>query len=64
MLLLINRRYPVLGAVLSVISNVAFIAFGVAVHSALIVVTSALFLALPIARTAHNRRRSTPQARP
>ena len=51
MLLLINRRYPVLGAVLSVISNVAFIAFGVAEHSALIVVTSALFLALPIART-------------
>jgi hypothetical protein len=64
MLLLINRRYPRLGAVLSVLSSVAFIALGVAEHSMFLIVTSAVFLALPIVKTARKRQDGTPQARP
>jgi hypothetical protein len=63
MLLLINHRYPTLGAVLSVLSSVAFIALGVAEHSAFLIVSSALFLAVPIVKTAC-KRRAAPQARP
>jgi hypothetical protein len=63
MLFLINRRYPRLGAVLSVLSSVAFIALGVAEHSMFLLATSALFLALPIVRTAA-KRHATPQGRP
>jgi hypothetical protein len=62
MLFLINRRYPRLGAILSVLSSVAFVALGVAEHSMFLIVTSALFLALPIVRTAA-KRRAAPQVR-
>ncbi len=61
MLFLINRRYPVLGAVLSAISNVVFLAIGFAEHSTLMIVMSAPFLALSVVQFAHRRRRSTPQ---
>jgi hypothetical protein len=64
MLLLINHRYPTLGAVLSVLSSVAFIALGVAEHSIFLIVSSALFLAFPIVKTAYKRRQASPQARP
>jgi|GEM_PF-5332923 len=55
MLLLINHRYPRLGAVLSVLSSVAFIAYGVAHHSVFMVVCSAAFLALPLVKTVAKR---------
>jgi hypothetical protein len=64
MLLLINHRYPRLGAVLSVVSSLAFVAFGVAEHSMLMIVSSALWLALPIVKTAYKRQHGAPQARP
>jgi uncharacterized membrane protein len=64
MLFLINHRYPVLGAVLSAISNVVFLALGLAEHSTLLIVMSAPFLALSIVQFAHRRRHTTPQARP
>ena len=63
MLFLIKNRYPVLGAVLSAISNVVFLALGIAEHSALLIVMSAPFLALSIVQFTY-RRRHTPQARP
>ena len=62
MLFLISHRYPVLGAVLSAISNIVFLALGLAEHSAFLIVMSAPFLALSIVQFA--RRRHTPQARP
>jgi hypothetical protein len=62
MLLLINRRYPRLGAVLSAASSVAFIAVGVAEHSMFMIVSSALFLALPLVKSAY-KRHGAPQAR-
>jgi hypothetical protein len=61
MLLLINHRYPRLGAVLSVLSSVAFIAVGVAEHSMFMIVSSAVFLALPIVKTC--KRHGAAQAR-
>lgn len=64
MLFLINRRYPVLGAVLSAISNVVFLAIGLAGHSTLMIVMSAPFLALSVVQFAHRRRHHTPPARP
>jgi uncharacterized membrane protein len=63
MLFLIRHRYPVLGAVLSAISNVVFLALGLAEHSTLLIVMSAPFLALSIVQFAHHRRHSTPQIR-
>jgi hypothetical protein len=63
MLFLINRRYPVLGAVLSAISNVVFLAIGLAEHSTLMIVMSAPFLALSVVQFAHRRRHSIPQSR-
>ena len=63
MLLLINHRYPRLGAVLGVISSVAFIALGVAEHSTFMIAFSAVSLALPLVKTAC-KRRGAPQARP
>jgi len=62
MLLLINHRYPTLGAVLSALSSVAFIAYGIADHSTLIIVSSVLFLALPIVKTIYKHRQDTAQA--
>jgi hypothetical protein len=55
MLFLINHRYPRLGAVLSVVSSVVFVAIGVAEHSAFMIASSAVWLALPLARTAAKR---------
>jgi hypothetical protein len=62
MLFLIRHRYPRLGAVLSVLSSVAFMALGVAGHSVFMIVSSALFLALPLAQAAR-KRHGTPQVR-
>jgi hypothetical protein len=62
-LLLINHRYPVPGAILGALSNLAFIALGIAWHSELMIVASAAFLALSIVQIAYRRRR-TPQVRP
>ena len=62
MLLLINHRYPRLGAVLSVLSSVAFIVLGVAHHSMFMVAFSAAFLALPLVKTVA-KHHGTPQAR-
>ena len=56
MLLLISHRYPRLGAVLSVLSSLVFIALGVAGHSMLMIVSSAAFLALPLVKKAYRRR--------
>jgi uncharacterized membrane protein len=64
MLFLIRHRYPLLGAVLSAISNVVFLALGLAEHSTLLIVMSAPFLALSIVQFIHRRRHHTPQARP
>jgi len=61
MLFLINHRYPVLGAVLSALSNVLFLVLGIAHHSTLLIVMSAPFLALSVVQFAHRRRH--PQAR-
>ena len=61
MLFLISHRYPVLGAVLSAISNVVFLALGLAEHSTLLIVMSAPFLALSAVQFAHRRRHSTPK---
>jgi hypothetical protein len=62
MLFLIRHRYPRLGSVLSVLSSVAFIAYGVAEHSMFMIASSAVFLILPLAQTAHKRQHA-PQAR-
>jgi uncharacterized membrane protein len=64
MLFLVKHRYPVLGAVLSALSNVVFLALGIAEHSTLLIVMSAPFLALSIVQFTYRRRHSTPQARP
>jgi hypothetical protein len=62
MLLLINHYWPRLGTVLSVLSSLAFIAVGVACHSEFMIVSSAVFLALPLVKTAC-KRHGTPQVR-
>lgn len=62
MLLLISHYWPRLGAVLSVLSSLALIAVGVAGHSAVMIASSAAFLALALAKTACTRR-GTPQVR-
>lgn len=63
MLLLLNRRYPAIGAVLSLAADGAFIAVGAAAASPLLIVTGAASVALSIGRTAARRRRaSTAQA--
>jgi uncharacterized membrane protein len=64
MLFLVKHRYPVLGAILSALSNVVFLALGITEHSTLLVLMSAPFLALSIVQFTHRRRRSTPQTRP
>jgi hypothetical protein len=63
MLFLIRHRYPRLGAVLSVLSSVAFIALGLAEHSTFMIVSSVVFLVLPLVQAAAKRRGSTPQVR-
>jgi photosystem II stability/assembly factor-like uncharacterized protein len=64
MLFLVNRRYPRLGAVLSVLSSVAFVALGVAEHSMFMMVSSAVFLALPLVKAARKHQAGAPQERP
>ena len=59
MLLLINRRYPTLGAVLGVIAAVTFIVIGVATSRPTFVVMGAISIILSLART--TKRRSAPQ---
>jgi len=61
MLFLISHRYPRLGSVLSVASSVAFIAWGLAEHSTFMIVSSALFLVLPLAQGAAKRRGASPR---
>ncbi len=56
MLLLIGHRYPRLGAVLSILSSLAFVAVGVAGHSMFLIVSSAAFLALPLVKAAGQHR--------
>jgi hypothetical protein len=56
MLLLINHRYPALGAVLGVIAAVTFIAIGVATTRPMFVVMGVISIILSVART--QRRRS------
>ncbi len=56
MLLLINHRYPALGAVLGVIAAVTFIAIGVATDRSTLVVMGAFSIVLSIARTTQRRR--------
>jgi uncharacterized membrane protein len=63
MLFLINHRYPVLGAVLSALSNIVFLALGLAEHSTLLIVMSAPFLALSVVQFAYRRRHGISQAR-
>jgi hypothetical protein len=63
MLLLIIRRWPRTGAALSVLTNIAFVAAGVAIHSMVTVLASAAFLALSVGKSAR-RFRGTRQARP
>lgn len=57
MLFLLRHRYPRLGAVLS---SLAFVAWGLAEHSTFMVVSSAVFLVLPLAQTAAKRRGLSP----
>ena len=59
MLFLIKNRYPVLGAVLSALSNVVFLALGIAEHSTFMILMSAPFLALSIAQFTYRRRHPT-----
>jgi uncharacterized membrane protein len=61
MLFLVRHRYPVLGVVLSALSNVVFLALGIAEHSTLLIVMSAPFLALSIVQFTHRRRHANPQ---
>jgi hypothetical protein len=64
MLLLINRRYPVLGAILGAIASLAFIAIGVTSAHPLMIVMGAVSLALSAVRMAHRFQPHTSQARP
>jgi uncharacterized membrane protein len=64
MLLLINHRYPVLGAILGAIASLAFIAIGVASAHTLMIVMGAVSLALSAVRMAHRFQPRTSPARP
>jgi hypothetical protein len=60
MLLLINRRYPGLAAVLGLIAAATFIAIGVATAHSSLVVMGAISVVLSCARSAKGRRPATP----
>jgi hypothetical protein len=60
MLLLINRRYPALGAVLGVIAAATFIVIGVAAKQPAPVVMGVISLAISIARAGRRRRSDIP----
>jgi uncharacterized membrane protein len=64
MLFLINHRYPILGAVLSALSNVVFLVLGLADHSTWMILMSAPFLALAVVQFVYRRRHTTSPARP
>ena len=59
MLFLINHRYPVLGTVLSALSNVVFLLWGIHDHSAFMILMSAPFLALSVVQFIYRRRQHT-----
>lgn len=63
MLLLINRRYPVLGTILGTIASLAFIAIGVTSSHALMIGMGAISLALSAVRMTRRFRPRTSQAR-
>jgi hypothetical protein len=63
MLLLINRRYPVLAAILGAIASLTFIAIGVTSAHALMIGMGAVSLALSAVRMTHQFRPRTSQAR-
>lgn len=63
MLLLINRLYPALGAILGIIAAVSFLTIGLASARSTFVVMGAFSLVLSIGRAAHRRRPSTPGPR-
>jgi hypothetical protein len=63
MLLLINRHYPALGAVLGVIAAVTSIAIGVATTRSMFVVMGVISIVLSVARITHQRRSVTPEPR-
>jgi hypothetical protein len=60
MLLLINRRYPALGAVLGVVAALIFIAIGVETSRTMLVVMGAISILLSVARTAQRQRSESP----
>jgi hypothetical protein len=62
MLLLINRRYPALGAVLSVIAAVGFMTIGVVTAQWAVVAMGVLSVVISIARTGHRRCSDVAQA--
>jgi uncharacterized membrane protein len=59
MLFLIKNRYPVLGTVLSALSNVVFLALGIAEHSTFMILMSAPFLALSVVQFLYRRQHPT-----
>lgn len=63
MLLLINRRYPILAAVLGAIASLAFIAIGITSSHALMIGMGAVSLALSAVRMTHRFRPHTSRAR-
>jgi hypothetical protein len=63
MLLLINRRYPVLAAVLGAIASLAFIAIGITSAHTLMIVMGAISLALSAVRMSHRSRLHTSRSR-
>jgi hypothetical protein len=58
MIFVINRRYPTLGAILSFISNLAFIAYGVATANQMMVILGVPFLALSVVQAVVRHRRA------
>jgi uncharacterized membrane protein len=59
MLFLIKNRYPVLGAVLSALSNVVFLTLGITEHSTFMILMSAPFLALSVVQFIYRRQHPT-----
>jgi len=55
MLFLIKNRYPILGAILSGLSNVVFLVLGIRDHSMLLILMSAPFLALAVVQFLYRR---------
>ena len=64
MLFLINRRYPVLAAVLGFISNIAFLLIGITTGHKAIIIMSAAWTALSIAQITVRGRRHLSPGRP